>query len=223
MEKHLVPASSPAAAAWLTRDLHVPPLLVGTFVPAAFQALVRVLNPFAGSGGRKLAWSDVARELGVRLDGATNGERLCLAYAAETGEKINVDFGTLDHEVASALSGVLAGDTATPDKCYFAVWVGYSGIRGELTTAPRVMLPPEREMYLLQGPVRAAAEAVDDPPSRRSLRWWPADRTWCVGNDLYADSVYVAGSQECISALMDDPRLETHVVAYSDVHPGVYA
>lgn len=198
-------------------------MLVRTFVPATFHAVVRVLNPFAGSGGQKLPWSDVARELGVRLDGATNGERLCLAFTDKTGEKINVDFGTLDYEVASALAGVLAGHTSTPDKCYFAAWVGYSGIRADLANAPVVILPPEREMYLLEGPVGAAAEAIDEPPSRRSLRWWPADRAWCVGNDLYADSVYVAASQECITALMDDPRLETYIAAHSDVHPGIYA
>lgn len=86
-----------------------------------------------------------------------------------------------------------------------------------------IILPPEREMYLLEGPVEAATEAFDEQRSRRSLRWWPADHTWCVGNDLYADSVYVAGSKECVSALVDDPRLETLVADGSDVHPGIYA
>jgi len=78
-------------------------------------------------------------------------------------------------------------------------------------------------MYLLEGPVEAATEAFDEQRSRRSLRWWPADQTWCVGNDTYADSVYVAGSKECVSALVDDPRLETLVADRSDVHPGFYA
>jgi hypothetical protein len=223
MKKSLAPASSPLAAAWLMNDFPCPPLVVGTFVPVTFPAVVRVLNPFTGTGGQKVTWAALARELGVGLDGTANGERLCLDYEAKTGEKIYIDFGTLDYEVASALADVLGRHTATPDKCYFAVWTGYSGIRKDLAGAPVVKLPPEREMYLLEGPITAAAEAIDEQPSRRSLRWWPADHAWCVGNDLYADSVYVAGSTECVSTLMDDPRLETYVVRHSDVHPGVYA
>jgi hypothetical protein len=78
-------------------------------------------------------------------------------------------------------------------------------------------------MYLLEGPIETATETFDEQRTRRSLRWWPADQAWCVGNDLYADSVYVAGSEECVSALLDDPRLETFIVDPADVHPGIYA
>lgn len=223
MTTSLNPASTSSSAGWLARRFPGPPLLVGTFVPATFPAVVRVLNPFIGADGQKLSWAAVAQELGTVLDGTTNGERLCLDYAAKTGEKINIDFGTLDHEVASALADDLSHHTTKPDKCYFAVWTGYSGIRDDLARAPVVTLPPERQMYLLEGPIEAAAEAVDEEQSRRSLRWWPADQAWCVGNDLYADSVYVAGSKECVLALLDDPRLETYVAHDSDLHPGIYA
>lgn len=219
----LAPANSIASADWLTSEFPGPPLLVSTFVPETFPRVIRVLNPFVGAGGRKLRWSAVGQELGIPIDGTANGEKLCRKYEARTGEKVNVDFGTLDPEIASAVADVLSRHTSTPDECYFAVWIGYSGIRDDLTKAPVVLLPPERQMYLLQGPVRAAAEAIDEHQSRRSLRWWPADKAWCVGNDLYADSVYVAASQETIQALTDDPRLETYFVHGSDVRPGVYA
>lgn len=223
MEANLAPASSASSADWLARGFPGPPLLVSTFVPETFPAVVRVLNPLVGAAGRKLSWAAVAQELGIPLNGAAVGDRLCQDYEPKTGEKINVDFGTLDYEVASALADVLGRHTTTPDKCFFAVWAGYSDIRDELAGAPVVVLPPEREMYLLEGPVEAATEAFDEQRSRRSLRWWPTDQTWCVGNDLYADSVYVAGSKECVSALVDDPRLETLVADHSDVHPGIYA
>ncbi|MFE5839333.1 hypothetical protein [Arthrobacter sp. NPDC056493] len=223
MTATLTPANSIFPADWLTREFSGPPLLVNTFVPETFPAVIRVLNPFVGAGGRKLSWSAVAQELGIPLDGSANGENLCMEYEASTGEKVNINFGTLDPETASALADVLSQHTATPDQCYFAVWIGYSGIRDHLTKAPVVLLPPERQMYLLEGPVRAAAEAIDEHQSRRSIRWWPADKAWCVGNDLYADSVYVAGSKEATQSLRDDPRLETYVVHGSDVHPGIYA
>ncbi|MCB5293402.1 hypothetical protein BJQ90_02850 [Arthrobacter sp. SO3] len=192
-------------------------------MPETFPAVVRVLNPFVGAAERKLSWAAVAQELGIPLKGAAVGDHLCQDYEAKTGEKINVDFGTLDYKVASSLADVLSRYTTTPDKCFFAVWAGYSDIRDELTGAPVIVLPPKREMYLLEGPVRAATEAFDEQRYRRSLRWWPADRSWCVGNDLYADSVYIAGSKACVSALVDDPGLETLVVDPADIHPGIYA
>jgi hypothetical protein len=223
MKASLAPAGSPSSADWLVRGFTGRPLLVSTFVPETFPTVVRVLNPLLGAAGRKISWSAAAQELGIPLDGTTIGDRLCRNYEAKTGERINVDFGTLDQEVASALADVLSRHTATPDKCFFAVWKGYSDIRDEFAEAPVVVLPPEREMYLLEGPIEAAAEAIDEQTSRRSVRWWPADQTWCVGNDLYADSVYVAGSQDCVSALLHDARLETLVAAQTDVHPGIYA
>jgi hypothetical protein len=223
METNLTPASSTSSVGWLSREFWRPPVLVSTFVPETFPAVVRVLNPLLGAAGRKLSWAAAAQVLGIVLDRNAIGEHLCQDYEAKTGEQLNVDFGTLDWHVASALSDVLSRHTASPERCFFAVWAGYSDIRDDLTRAPMVVLPPEREMFLLEGPIEAAVEAVDESDSRRSVRWWPADQAWCVGNDLYADSVYVAGSQDCISALVNDPRLETQIVHHSDVHPGIYA
>lgn len=223
MTANLVHASSTSSADWLACGSPGPPLLVGTFVPATFPAVVRVLNPLAGASGRKLSWAVVAQELGISLTGAAVGDRLCRDYQAATGETINVDFGTVDYEVASALADILRRHTTTPDRCFFAAWAGYCDIRNELAGAPVVVLPPERDMHLFEGPVEAGAETFDQQRSRRSVRWWPADQTWSVGNDLYADSVYVAGSRECVAALMDDPRLETLIAHCSDVHPGTYA
>lgn len=41
--------------------------------------------------------------------------------SSQSGGNINIDFGTLGHEVASALADDLSHHTAKPDKCYFAV------------------------------------------------------------------------------------------------------
>ena len=223
MPEPLTPARSASSADWLVRPFDGPPLRVSTFAPDKFPSVVRVLNPLIDAAGRTTSWSTVAQELGISLEQVTNGDRLCQDYLAKTGERINVDYGSLSRDVAATLADVLSRHTSTPDKCFFAVWTGYSGIRDELTGAPVVLLPPEREMYLLEGTIKAAAETVDEPPFRRSLRWWPADQMWCVGNDIYADSVYIAGSQECISDLLDETRLETLAAAHNDLHPGIYA
>lgn len=223
MQEPLTPARSASSADWLARPFDGPPLLVGTFAPDKFPSVVRVLNPLVDAEGRTTSWSPVAQELGISLEQVTNGDRLCQDYTAKTGERINVDYGAISHDVAASLADVLSRHTSTPDKCFFAVWTGYSGIRNELASAPVVLLPPEREMYLLEGTIDSATETVDEPPYRRCLRWWPADQTWCVGNDIYADSVYVAGSPECISDLLHETRLETLAAAHTDPHPGTYA
>ncbi|MGG7464577.1 hypothetical protein [Plantibacter sp. YIM 135347] len=43
---------------------------------------------------------------------------------------------------------------------------------------------------------------------RRALRWWVADASWAVGNDVYARSVYVGGTNELIRDLLAHPDLE---------------
>lgn len=223
MPDPLTPARSPSAADWLVRPIGGIPLLVSTFAPEKFPSVVRVLNPLIDATGRPTSWTSVAQKVGMSLAQVTNGDRLCQEYSAKTGERINVDYGSLSHDVAVVLADVLSHHTSTPEKCFFAVWTGYSGIRNELAGAPVVVLPPEREMYLFEGTINAAAETVDEPSFRRSLNWWPADQSWCVRNDIYADSVYVAGSQECISDLLHETRLETLSVTHTDPHPGVYA
>jgi len=48
--------------------------------------------------------------------------------------------------------------------------------------------------------------------------WWPAGQEWCVGNDIYARSVFVGGGQECIDAILAEPGLEAIPISpYSPV------
>ena len=49
--------------------------------------------------------------------------------------------------------------------------------------------------------------------------WWPAGHEWCVGNDIYARSVFVGGSQECIDGVLSHPELEAISISpYSRVY-----
>lgn len=44
------------------------------------------------------------------------------------------------------------------------------------------------------------------------MRWWPKDHAWCLGNDIYARSVFIGGTHTTIDALSDHPALETYAV-----------
>ena len=46
--------------------------------------------------------------------------------------------------------------------------------------------------------------------------WWPADRAWCVGTDIDAQSTFVGGSRALIDALLHSEALETFEVDSSD-------
>lgn len=42
---------------------------------------------------------------------------------------------------------------------------------------------------------------------------WPADRTWCVANDVDPDFAVIGGPAEAIELLIADPRIDAVAVA----------
>jgi hypothetical protein len=145
--------------------------------------------------------------------------------------------GELPQRLARRLAEALARYTAEPDRCLFGVWEGWgvpsvmmvlregtskeeaqraqetaeakiAAWRSFLDSAPTLVLPAQREMHLLEGPLDALSEFYGhlhrDPPSL----WWAADRAWCVGTDIDLMTTYVGGSAEAISALLEDEQLE---------------
>lgn len=78
-------------------------------------------------------------------------------------------------------------------------------------------LPPDRTFFLFTG---ALLTTKLPQGLRLPLRWWPADHAWCVGNDIYARSVFVGGASDVIEAILHAPRLEAfEVEASSRVSP----
>lgn len=111
--------------------------------------------------------------------------------------------GTTAQSVSAALVRALRPFTSTPLTCFFGVWVGYAGLP-EWPGAIRFEIPPQREMILLEGSIGSANESIESPDSdRRPLRWWPEDRAWMVGADIYSPTLSVGGSAECITAVRD--------------------
>ena len=96
----------------------------------------------------------------------------------------------------------------------------------ELIDADNVLSPPPEVLsaqqficddwkYLLyQGPLDALHNFLThrfwgDVPNI----WWPADRAWFVMSHYDLDSTYIAGSEECIQALLNHPSFEVMAIA----------
>jgi hypothetical protein len=142
--------------------------------------------------------------------------------------------GDLPEPVAKTLVPLLEEQTVSAARCFFGLFrsgethVAFSfkhdipledrqKIEGEaraelecwrvlLRSAPELDAP-QREMRLLEGPLRAFPEfyrAHREPPHL----WWPADRAWAVATDVDLMTTYVGGSRACIDTLLREPRLE---------------
>ncbi len=110
---------------------------------------------------------------------------------------------------------VLARHTATPDDCFFCLWEGWGSAfhgRGGLRIAdigPKVPIP-YRECFLFRGPLTdfgdwAAADLLPgmprtDMPNPAFI--WPADRSWCVADDVDPHWAGIGASSAAIDELV---------------------
>lgn len=213
----LRPAESASVADWLVRSLDASASHVSRYVPGTFDRFVRILNPaIEKATNRPVTWAEVARIRGVPLTLTTQWSDI----VEETQRKrpgsawIDPKTGSLDVAMARRLAGILHAATTTPARAYFGFWEGYADVQD--LVAPSVILPPDRRILLLTGPVLAGASSIEPGPfpfERLPLRWWPADHAWCVGNDIYARSVFVGGSADTIQAILNDQGLEAYEVS----------
>lgn len=60
-----------------------------------------------------------------------------------------------------------------------------------------------RNYYLLSGPFRAFGDFPEDPDY-----WWPDDHAWCLTGDTDFHWAYLAGSEACVSEVLDVPVLD---------------
>lgn len=208
----LSPAADSSQVDWLLRYSAKEPLVVQSYVSAGFAAYARVLNPANGFDGAPVRWSRIAQEVGVELTAETQWIDLA-AELRDVGELINLDAPdwSPDPGVARALTSVLGPHTQTPQDCYFLVWEGYASVSDYFTglDAPKIAVSQHRSLFLLNGSLHDACEPFIQDDRRLPNWWWPAGQEWCVGNDIYARSSFVGGSQKCIDAALSHPDLET--------------
>jgi hypothetical protein len=140
--------------------------------------------------------------------------------------------------VLGPLCALLAGHTATPERCFFCLWDGwawigrasYTLLRSDEPVQPRFSAEelsrprvrhPQRDYLLLEGPLTAAIELGDDPgtsmfdPQSPNL-FWPEDRAWCVASEIDFDSTLVGGTTELVDAILNDRTFDAWPVQPED-------
>jgi len=219
------PETDVSAGAWIaaaTADRSWP--TVGSFLPAVFDAYARVLHPayrYEDDDDVEVTWAEVAAANGttahphMQWPGIAGGWEYVHEDSQPPVWDRAPDEGHLPSVPATRMAAVLRRHTGTPDDCWFGVRVGGGVVAAD---APGLMLP-NREHWLIRGPVELAAANLADEPSEQSAHlWWPADRAWCVATDVDLVSTYVGGSAACVADLLATPGLE---VAPVDVDSAV--
>ncbi len=221
----LRPAAEVSQVDWLLPYSATEPLVVQSYVSAGFPAYARVLNPANGFDGAAVRWSKIAQQTGVELTAETQWSDLAAEFQDED-ELINLvppDWSP-DPAVASALTSVLRSHTSSPQDCCFLVWEGYASVADYFAElgAPKIAMSRHRSLFLLNGSLRDACAPFNADNLRLPNWWWPAAHEWCVGNDIYARSLFIGGSQECIDAVLSQPELEALPISpYSRVYEGL--
>jgi hypothetical protein len=214
----LEPSMDVAAAAWVVAGVRrFDEFAVGSLVPQGFAAYGRVFHP-AYDGGLEVRWAQVARANRRQAHpamewGSITGSWRFLEGTCQPGVWDQMpSMGSLPVRQAARLAELLAAHTATPQRCWFAVWEGFGNLAVQLEATPRLAMP-QRPMLLLRGPLSAAPTSLArHPADQRASLWWPEDRSWCVATDVDLLSTYVGGSQECIASVVAADDIEAMVV-----------
>lgn len=214
----------PSPAFWLRDSLDPAGRTVTSFVPAGYEGYVRVLNPVVvdrlDGVPDRIKWSTAAASVAAPVHAWMQWDETVVAAEGHLPERwAEPAMGDLNPMVAATLAEVLGRHTTTPDSCFFAAWEGYgdpAAHEGLLVT-----FPPGRRMKIHAGPVQDGTHSLGEGLfGRCPLRWWPEDRAWCVGQDIYARSVFIAAGKDCIKDLFAHPGLDTHSIRPTDpVYP----
>lgn len=199
------PLSQSSAADWVAAGTDHWNLTIQGFIPAEYDACARVLHEIEQSD-EPTTWASVAAANGHRFDPLAQWTRITVDPGGEEWRG-RPRLGTLTPSVARSLSEVLAAFTATPATCFFGLWEGFGG--SELPPNVQPFESNRRVMGLFEGPIQDATHSFSSWPwSQLANLWWPADRAWFVVSEIDYDSTIVAGSRECIDALLRTPGIE---------------
>jgi hypothetical protein len=185
-------------------------------------------------------WREVAESNGKTAHPAMQWPSISANHEGDHGTELGLwdrapQRDSLPLRLTCVLCEILAEYTRTPERCWCAVWEGYSymiGLRSD-STLPRLAMW-NRPMIVACGSLSTVPEkpftdgfADAQQPftgweSSESYRspslWWPDDRAWCVATDVDMQETYLGASAACVNHLLADERLETmRVTADQDV------
>lgn len=216
----LVDDVSPAA--WVARRLA--PLgpgdsvaRAGRTVPAGFAAYARVFHPayvHRPDEERPVRWAAVAARFGRVVHPLMQFHRIAGIPEANIYQEpawgSQPERGSLPAAEGAALARTLRPFTATPGRCYFALWDGFGFIdeSRRRRRRGRLKIPGGEDYLLLRGPLEIGVN-LGGPASEQSANlWWPDDRAWCVATGIDFTETLVGGSESCIAKVLNNPDLE---------------
>jgi hypothetical protein len=216
----LTPARDLDPTRWIVEALQTFGESVLSLVPSGFETYVRVFHPAwrldeEGMPTAPVRWADVARTKGTQAGPGMQFRALLSAATFEWNLEREPNLfdtgphqGSLSESDIRALVRVLAHHTTRPDRCWFAFWDGWGGLREDLALGPIFHLPA-RGYHLLSGPLSAADESAVGWPARQSASlWWPDDRSWLVATEIDLDSTYIGCRGACRDGMVSSSDLE---------------
>lgn len=203
-----------APAGWVVAALRGFGESVRSLVPEVFPAYARILHP-AYRRGQRVRWAEIAQANGrptgpmMRLSSLTCSDEY--EVTSQPGVFDEAPWiGALPPDTAEPLVAVLARHTTTADRCWLALWEGWSGLPESVRSWPTFQTP-EHRYHLGLGPIEILC-TWPQPPNL----CWPQDRAWFVGTGVNHNSTYVGASRACVEELLADPALEAHPAAPTD-------
>jgi hypothetical protein len=218
-----------APAGWVTAGLRGFAASVASVVPAGFPAYARIFHPAQRRDGvdwKPVSWREVASANG-RVAHRTMQWCSLVGCCSLSGDDcrpqpgvwdVEPATGDLPRDLAIVLAEVLAEQTTTPQRCWFAVWDGFGDLAVPDDEDARSFAVPQRRMLLLAGAIRAVGtSSLRVAPGWQSPNlWWPDDQAWCVGTEIDLMSTYVGGSRGCVRAIVEHRQVEAAAVESSD-------
>jgi hypothetical protein len=210
-------------------------------VPHGFEAYARVFHPFfKGIDRRKTRWAEVAAACGTTPHREMQWGSIAKGFSRETNQPPFE--GEMDHDDLDALCEILAAYSADPAHCFFGLCIiecwEDSFDEDELRLHPMLRHPMGRDHIVLEGPLAAVDQIVEEPKPGTSHRafvahippgeeppteeeiaeaWksrgtpnliWPADHSWLVASEVDFDSTLVGGRRDLIDAIVASADLE---------------
>lgn len=110
-------------------------------------------------------------------------------------------------EIVARACSAIASVAGVPERCFFAIWDGYSGVSDEVPDALAFRIP-NRGYFLYEGAVEDAERWVDAPVRCPAMfanppaMVWPSDRSWFIGCDTDVHWAGISASQQVIAHLV---------------------
>jgi hypothetical protein len=183
-----------------------------------------------------ISWSKLAARRGVALGATTQWEEVS-GFAPQAGPVDGIDdpsLGSMPDVLVEVVTDFLRRWTSTSERIWFGMWEGngtwWKGAHAILTfgddgdrAAERVRIDderdqvlratptfgtPQRQYFLMSGPLSAASTLTDAAGGTSPSLWWPDDHEWFVSTEVDDLSTYVGGKASMIDALVASSKIE---------------